>query len=39
MRSGEMATLREVPFEHYYGSVDATPLLRPGRVGLFRSHR
>jgi glycogen debranching enzyme len=26
MRSGEMATLREVPFEHYYGSVDATPL-------------
>jgi glycogen debranching enzyme len=26
MRSGEMAALREVPFERYYGSVDATPL-------------
>jgi glycogen debranching enzyme len=26
MRSGEMADLREVPFGHYYGSVDATPL-------------
>jgi glycogen debranching enzyme len=26
MRSGEMATLREVPFARYYGSVDATPL-------------
>jgi glycogen debranching enzyme len=26
MRGGEMAALREVPFEHYYGSVDATPL-------------
>lgn len=25
-RSGEMATLGEVPFGHYYGSVDATPL-------------
>jgi glycogen debranching enzyme len=25
-RSGEMATLREVPFGRYYGSVDATPL-------------
>jgi glycogen debranching enzyme len=26
MRSGEMATLGEVPFGLYYGSVDATPL-------------
>jgi glycogen debranching enzyme len=26
MRGGEMAALREVPFGHYYGSVDATPL-------------
>ncbi len=26
MRSGEMAALREIPFERYYGSVDATPL-------------
>jgi glycogen debranching enzyme len=26
MRGGEMAALREVPFEQYYGSVDATPL-------------
>src|SRR3984893_766395 len=26
MRCGEMAALREVPFAHYYGSVDATPL-------------
>ena len=26
MRGGEMASLREVPFGHYYGSVDATPL-------------
>src|SRR5215470_16047717 len=26
MRSGEMAALGEVPFELYYGSVDATPL-------------
>jgi glycogen debranching enzyme len=26
MRGGEMAALREVPFAHYYGSVDATPL-------------
>lgn len=25
-RSGEMATLKEVPFARYYGSVDATPL-------------
>jgi glycogen debranching enzyme len=25
-RGGEMARLREVPFEQYYGSVDATPL-------------
>lgn len=26
MRAGEMATLREVPFGLYYGSVDSTPL-------------
>jgi glycogen debranching enzyme len=26
MRSGEMASLREVPFGRYYGSVDSTPL-------------
>jgi glycogen debranching enzyme len=26
MRGGEMAALREVPFAHYYGSVDSTPL-------------
>jgi glycogen debranching enzyme len=26
MRSGEMAELGEVPFRHYYGSVDSTPL-------------
>jgi len=26
MRAGEMAVLREVPFEQYYGSVDSTPL-------------
>jgi len=26
MRRGEMATLREVPFGKYYGSVDSTPL-------------
>lgn len=26
LRKGEMARLREVPFGHYYGSVDSTPL-------------
>jgi glycogen debranching enzyme len=26
MRKGEMAALREIPFDLYYGSVDATPL-------------
>ena len=25
-RNGEMAALREIPFDRYYGSVDATPL-------------
>ena len=25
-RKGEMAALREIPFDLYYGSVDATPL-------------
>ncbi|MGN6568241.1 MAG: amylo-alpha-1,6-glucosidase, partial [Flavipsychrobacter sp.] len=26
LRSGEMVALKEIPFERYYGSVDATPL-------------
>jgi glycogen debranching enzyme len=26
MRKGEMAALKEIPYGHYYGSVDATPL-------------
>ena len=26
VRTGELATLREIPFARYYGSVDATPL-------------
>jgi glycogen debranching enzyme len=26
MRRGEMAAMKEVPFAHYYGSVDSTPL-------------
>ncbi len=26
MRGGEMAALGEIPFKHYYGSVDSTPL-------------
>src|SRR3546814_3584371 len=26
MRQGEMAELGEVPFRHYYGSTDSTPL-------------
>jgi glycogen debranching enzyme len=26
MRGGEMAALGEIPFRHYYGSVDSTPL-------------
>ena len=26
MRRGEMATMKEVPFGQYYGSVDSTPL-------------
>ncbi len=26
LRRGEMAAMREVPFGHYYGSIDATPL-------------
>ena len=43
MRSGEMATLGEVPFRRYYGSVDSTPLFvllaglyldRTGDLGL-----
>ena len=26
VRQGEMAALREIPFGHYYGSIDSTPL-------------
>lgn len=26
MRHGEMVNLQEVPFQHYYGTIDATPL-------------
>ena len=46
LRGGEMARLREVPFERYYGSVDATPLFvfvlgeyfeRSGDLALVRS--
>ncbi len=45
MRGGEMAALREIPFGHYYGTVDATPLFvmlagqyveRTGDVALIR---
>jgi glycogen debranching enzyme len=45
-RAGEMAVLGEVPFRHYYGSVDATPLFvmlagayweRTGDVEFIRS--
>ena len=37
MRDGEMAALREVPFELYYGSVDATPLFVM-LAGLYFEH-
>ena len=37
MRGGEMATLREVPFGLYYGSVDATPLFVM-LAGLYTKH-
>jgi glycogen debranching enzyme len=46
MRGGEMAALGEVPFELYYGSVDATPLFvmlagcyfrRTGELGLIEN--
>jgi glycogen debranching enzyme len=37
MRGGEMATLREVPFGLYYGSVDATPLFVM-LAGLYAEH-
>ncbi len=37
MRGGEMATLREVPFKLYYGSVDATPLFVM-LAGLYSEH-
>jgi glycogen debranching enzyme len=45
-RGGEMATLGEVPFGHYYGSIDATPLFvmlagayhdRTGDLGFIQS--
>ena len=45
-RHGEMARLGEVPFRHYYGSVDSTPLFvllagayfeRTGDIALIRS--
>jgi glycogen debranching enzyme len=46
MRKGEMANLKEVPFGHYYGTIDATPLFivlaaayfeRTGDLDLIRS--
>lgn len=37
MRSGEMATLREVPFGLYYGSADSTPLFVL-LAGLYAEH-
>jgi len=46
VRGGEMAALGEIPFDRYYGSIDATPLFlilaaeyfeRTGDVGLLRS--
>jgi len=46
MRKGEMANLKEVPFGHYYGTIDATPLFivlaaayyeRTGDMELIRS--
>src|SRR6266403_571326 len=46
MRGGEMATLGEVPFGRYYGSIDATPLFvmlagayhdRTGDLGFIQS--
>jgi glycogen debranching enzyme len=45
MRGGEMAALGEIPFGHYYGSIDSTPLFvmlagayaeRTGDYGLIR---
>jgi glycogen debranching enzyme len=45
VRRGEMAVLGEVPFRHYYGSIDSTPLFvtlagaylaRTGDLGLMR---
>ncbi|MBB4150716.1 amylo-alpha-1,6-glucosidase [Sphingobium scionense] len=46
VRRGEMAILGEVPFRHYYGSIDSTPLFimlagqyleRTGDLGFIRS--
>jgi glycogen debranching enzyme len=37
IRGGEMAALREVPFQQYYGSVDATPLFVM-LAGLYAEH-
>ncbi len=39
MRGGEMAALGEIPFGLYYGSVDATPAVRPARRPLRRADR
>jgi glycogen debranching enzyme len=35
VRRGEMATLREVPFGRYYGSIDSTPLFIVSAGGYF----
>ena len=35
VRRGEMATLREVPFGRYYGSIDSTPLFILSAGGYF----
>jgi glycogen debranching enzyme len=37
MRDGEMATLREIPFGHYYGSIDSTPLYLMLAARYYRS--
>jgi glycogen debranching enzyme len=37
MRGGEMSALREVPFERYYGSHDATPLF-VALAGAYHAH-
>jgi len=37
MRWGEMATLHEIPFGHYYGSIDSTPLYLMLAAGYYRT--